>query len=51
MSACNTGRGRITGDGVIGLSRAFVEAEVPSVVVSLWAVPDAPTAKLMVAFY
>lgn len=51
LSACNTGRGRITGDGVIGLSRAFMEAGVPSVVVSLWAVPDAPTAKLMVAFY
>jgi CHAT domain-containing protein len=26
-------------------------AGVPSVVVSLWAVPDAPTADLMVAFY
>ena len=51
LSACNTGRGRITGDGVIGLSRAFISAGVPSVVVSLWSVPDAPTALLMKAFY
>ncbi|MDX2231460.1 MAG: CHAT domain-containing protein [Leptolyngbyaceae cyanobacterium bins.349] len=51
LSACDTGRGRITGDGVQGLSRAFIAAGVPSLVVSLWAVPDASTAYLMVNFY
>ena len=51
LSACNTGEGRITGDGVIGLSRALISAGVPSVIVSLWAVPDAPTSQLMQAFY
>lgn len=51
LSACNTGQGRITGDGVIGLSRSLILAGVPSVVVSLWAVPDAPTGELMVEFY
>ena len=51
LSACDTGRGRITGDGVVGLSRALITAGVPSVVVSLWAVPDAPTAALMSEFY
>jgi CHAT domain-containing protein len=51
LSACDTGRGRITGDGVIGLSRSFIAAGVPSVIVSLWAVPDAPTAELMTEFY
>jgi CHAT domain-containing protein/tetratricopeptide (TPR) repeat protein len=51
LSACNTGRGRITGDGVIGLSRSLISAGVPSVLVSLWSVPDAPTASLMVNFY
>ena len=51
LSACNTGRGRITGDGVIGLSRSLFYAGTPSVVVSLWSVPDAPTAKLMTDFY
>ena len=51
LSACNTAEGRITGDGVIGLSRALISAGVPSVIVSLWAVPDAPTAELMKEFY
>jgi CHAT domain-containing protein/Tfp pilus assembly protein PilF len=51
LSACDTGRGRITGDGVIGLSRSLITAGVPSVIVSLWSVPDAPTAELMVEFY
>jgi len=39
------------GNGVIGLSRAFVAAAVPSIIVSLWAVDDEATADLMVAFY
>ncbi len=51
LSACDSGRGRITGDGVIGLSRSLIASGVPSVVVSLWAIPDAPTAELMADFY
>ena len=51
LSACNTGQGRITGDGVIGLSRFLISAGVPSVIVSLWTVPDAPTVSLMQEFY
>ena len=51
LSACDTGRGRLTGDGVIGLSRSLISAGVPSVLVSLWSVPDAPTAELMMEFY
>ena len=51
LSACNTGLGRITGDGAIGLSRALIAAGTSSVIVSLWAVPDATTADLMVKFY
>ena len=51
LSACDTGRGRITGEGVVGLSRAFIAAGVPSVIVSLWAIPDSPTALLMTEFY
>jgi tetratricopeptide (TPR) repeat protein len=51
LSACNTGRGKITGDGVMGLSRSLLSAGVPSVVVSLWSVPDQPTQALMTAFY
>ncbi|PZV07595.1 MAG: Fis family transcriptional regulator [Leptolyngbya sp.] len=51
LSACDTGQGRITGDGVIGLSRALITAGSSSVVVSLWSVPDVPTAELMTEFY
>ena len=51
LSACDTGRGRITSDSVIGLSRSLIMAGTPSVVVSLWSVPDAPTAELMSEFY
>lgn len=51
LSACSTGKGDITGDGVIGLSRSLFLAGVPSVVVSLWDVDDAATSTLMTAFY
>ena len=51
LSADDTGLGRITGDGVLGLSRALIVAGVPSVIVSLWTVSDAPTAELMIEFY
>ena len=51
LSACNTGRGTITGDGVVGLSRALFSAGATSVVVSLWPVPDESTSTLMVEFY
>ena len=51
LSACNTGQGEISGDGVLGLSRSLIGAGVPSVIVSLWSVPDAPTASLMREFY
>ena len=51
LSACDTGRGDIKGDGVIGLSRSLIAAGVPSVLVSLWAVNDNSTAFLMTKFY
>jgi CHAT domain-containing protein len=51
LSACDTGRGDIKGDGVIGLSRSLISAGVPSIIVSLWSIPDAPTASLMTDFY
>jgi CHAT domain-containing protein/Flp pilus assembly protein TadD len=51
LSACNTGGGNITGDGVVGLSRSLISAGVPSVLVSLWAVNDNSTAFLMTEFY
>ncbi len=51
LSACDTGRGDITGDGVVGLSRSFIAAGTPSIIVSLWKVPDDSTQALMVEFY
>ena len=51
LSACSTGRGDITGDGVIGLSRSLFIAGVPSVIVSLCNVRDESTALLMTEFY
>jgi CHAT domain-containing protein len=51
LSACDTGGGDITGDGVIGLSRSFIAAGAPSLLVSLWAVNDDSTSALMQAFY
>ncbi len=51
LSACLTGLGDIKGDGVIGLSRCLFLAGVPSVIVSLWSVPDEPTQYLMTEFY
>ena len=53
LSACNTGRGGadVTGEGVVGLSRSFSVAGVPSILVSLWEVDDAATKALMEEFY
>ncbi|MGF1493897.1 MAG: CHAT domain-containing protein [Microcoleaceae cyanobacterium] len=51
LSGDRTALGPITTDGVIGLPRAFIVAGVPSVVASLWLMPDRPTQELMVSFY
>ena len=51
LSACDTGLGEVTGDGVVGLSRSLIAAGAQSTVVSLWAVPDEPTSALMQSFY
>jgi CHAT domain-containing protein len=52
LSACETGLGKITrGEGIIGLTRAFLYAGVRNLAVSLWKVSDNSTAELMMNFY
>lgn len=51
LSACDSGLGQPSGEGVIGMPRAFLAAGARSVVVSQWEVPDLPTTALMTAFY
>ncbi len=52
LSACETGRGRIvSGEGLVGLTRAFMYAGTPRVICSLWKVDDEATSALMRRFY
>jgi CHAT domain-containing protein len=52
LSACETAMGRqMGGEGLVGLTRAFQFAGTRSVLASLWAVGDRPTAELMRRFY
>ncbi len=52
LSACETARGKITkGEGVIGLSQAFVYAGSRNLIISLWKVSDLATTELMTKFY
>ena len=52
LSACKTGLGKIRkGEGIVGLTRAFMYAGAPSVVVSLWNINDRSTADFMKFFY
>jgi CHAT domain-containing protein len=52
LSACETGMSAVwEGDELLGLTRGFLYAGTPSLVVSLWTVNDRSTAQLMRSFY
>jgi CHAT domain-containing protein len=51
LSGCRTASGEVTGDGVVGLSRAFFAAGAPAVVASLWDLPDVAGREILPAFY
>ncbi|MBC7939876.1 MAG: CHAT domain-containing protein, partial [Chitinophagaceae bacterium] len=51
LAACQSGLGRATADGVVGLGRAFLQAGARCVLLSLWRVSDAATQQLMTQFY
>ena len=51
LSACDTGQGLISSDGVFGLQRGFKKAGANSILMSLWKVDDEATCLLMTEFY
>lgn len=52
LSACKTGTGKqASGEGIIGLTRAFFYAGTKCVIASLWNIEDAATCELMTNFY
>ncbi len=52
LAGCESGGGRVvSGEGVLGLTGAFMAAGVPSVIATLWPVSDQITERLMRVFY
>ncbi|MBU1009810.1 MAG: CHAT domain-containing protein [Bacteroidetes bacterium] len=52
LSACNTGWGNLQqGEGIMSLTRGFIYAGVPSIVMTTWEVHDQSGAELMSDFY
>jgi CHAT domain-containing protein len=51
LSACRTGGGQISSDGIVGLMRGFMSAGSPSVMATFWDVTDEATSILMTSFY
>ncbi len=51
LSACNTGHGDLTPEGIRSLARAFTYAGCPSLIGSLWYAYDGPTREILVTFY
>ena len=51
LSACQTGQGKATSEGLYGLQRAFKKAGVGTIVMSLWNVSDKITSEFMATFY
>ena len=51
LSACQTGQGYMTDDGIYGIQRGLKNAGVKGMIVSLWSVSDKATAALMQSFY
>lgn len=51
LTACRSGSGRVSADGLLGFTRAFLYAGAASVIAPLWDIPDDPTVRLVEEFY
>ena len=51
LSACQTGQGNATAEGLYGLQRAFKKAGVGTMVMTLWSVSDKVATEFMIKFY
>lgn len=51
LSACQTGQGNATSEGLYGLQRAFKKAGVGTMVMTLWSVSDQVATEFMIKFY
>lgn len=52
LSSCESGTGKyFRGEGIYSMARAFANAGCPSLVTTLWRIPDGCTVQLMTGFY
>ena len=51
LCCCYTGKGKVSSEGVIGITRSFLAAEARSVLATLWPINDNATKVFMETFY
>ena len=51
LCCCYTGRGKVSSEGVIGITRSFLAAGARSVLATLWPITDKATKEFMKKFY
>ena len=51
LSCCDTGKGEVSSEGVLGIARSFLGAGASSILVTLWKINDKFAKLFMTAFY